>query len=67
MLEKIRHNSHRNHSTRSASKHREMDYVSKRNFGTFLGQLKESFDLVFSMLDDAFRRDTKIAQNLLES
>ena len=39
LLEKIRANSHRSHKSRSTSKVREMEYLSKNGFSTFLNEL----------------------------
>ena len=55
------------HGSRSASKHRDTEYVSKRNFGTFLVSLKESLDNAYSRIDDGFARDVRIIHSVLES
>jgi hypothetical protein len=65
LLEKIRSNAHRGHNSRSASKVRDIDLVSRKNFGVFLGQLYLSFDLVFTRLDEAFKRDAFLTKTAL--
>ena len=44
LYEKIRANSHRGYANRSASKHRDMEYLSKNKFGAFMGYLKETLE-----------------------
>lgn len=41
LLDKIRNNSQRQHENRSASKHREMEYLTIRKFGKFMEMLRE--------------------------
>lgn len=67
LLEKIRANSHRSHKSRSTSKVRDMDYLSKNSFSSFLNELHQSFSIVFAMLEDAYQRDANLTHNLLES
>jgi hypothetical protein len=66
-VDKIRNNSHRKYATRSASKHREAEYLSKNKFGSFLGQLKFSMDLIVKMLEDGHKRENRMLHNLLET
>ena len=66
-MDKIRNNSHRKYATRSASKHREAEYLSKNKFGSFLGQLKFSMDLLVTMLEDGHQRENRMLHNLLET
>ena len=44
-----------------------MDYVNKRDFHTFHTNLRDSFEIILNLLREAFKRDAKIADNLLQS
>ena len=66
-LEKITDHSYKGLSTKSAVRHRELEYMTKRDFRAFHHKLRDSFEVIFSCFRDAFRRDAKIVQNLLES
>ena len=66
-LEKVTDHSYRGLSLKSAVRHRELEYMSKRDFRNFYHKLQETFEIVFKCFKDAFKRDAKIVQNLLES
>ena len=48
-------------------KFREIEYHTRRDFYIFHKKLRATFELVFKLLKDAFKRDSKIVQNLLET
>lgn len=54
LMDKIRNNSHARHTSRSASKKREMDIVSKKHFTQFIELLSDTFDISFGLHEDAF-------------
>lgn len=60
LLDKIRANSLRGHGSRSASKHREMEYLSIRKFGRFLTFLKQSLEGLVQIDEEAHERDLKL-------
>lgn len=47
------------HGARSASKHRESEYISKRAFSRFLNQLKDQFNDVYKRTEDGYARDIR--------
>lgn len=67
LLDKIRANSLRSHGSRSASKHREMEYLSIRKFGRFLTYLKKTIESLTLLDEGAYERDLKMIQLTLES
>ena len=67
LIEKVTTNSFKYHKDKSAIRHRELEYYTKRDFFKFMRKLRDSFEVIFKALKDAFKRDVKIAENLFES
>ena len=67
LMGKIEHHSFKGHLYKSAVRHRELEYLTKREFYQFYMKLRDSFEMILNCLKDAFKRDAKIVQNLLES
>ena len=67
LFEKMSHNNQRRHTSRSISKKRVDDLVTKKHFTTFLDLLTETFDISFALHEDAFQRDAYLTQSQLDS
>jgi septal ring factor EnvC (AmiA/AmiB activator) len=67
LFEKISTTSFKYHRDKAAVRHRELEYFTKRDFFKFMKKLRESLELIFKALKDAFKRDVKIAENLFET
>jgi hypothetical protein len=59
-LDKISDHSFKGHLYKSAVRHRELEYMTKRDFRAFHHKLRESFEVLFGCFQDAFKRDAKI-------
>jgi len=67
ILKKIRDNSFKFHCEKSAIRFKEIEYHSRRDFYAFHRKLRDTFEIIFKMLKDAFKRDAIIVNNLYES
>lgn len=67
LVDKIRNNSHKRYQSRSASKHRDKEYLGKNQFGSFLEKFHFTVDEMIRLLEDGYKRDNKLMHNLLES
>lgn len=67
LVEKVRLNSLQFHRDKAAVRHRELEYFTKRDFTAFQVKLRDSFEILIKMSKEAFKRDAKIAMNLMES
>lgn len=67
LLLKIRDNSFKFQCERSTIRFKELEYHTRRDFYDFHRKLRETFDIVFRMFRDAFKRDTFLANNLYQT
>lgn len=67
LFEKISETSFKYHKDKTAVRHRELEYLAKRDFYKFVHKLRDSMEMVFQCLKDGFKRDVAIANNLFES
>lgn len=67
LVEKVRLNSFQWTRDKAAVRHRELEYFTKRDFTAFQVKLRDSFEILIKMSKEAFKRDSKIATNLMES
>ena len=67
LFDKISETSFKYHKDKAAVRHRELEYMTKRDFYKFVKKLRDSMEMVFRCLKDGFKRDVQIANNLFES
>lgn len=67
LLEKIRYNSQRSHGSRSASKHREKEYITTRKFGAFITFLLQTLEALIKNDEQALRRQARLAELVVQA
>ena len=59
-VDKIADNNLLFHKEKSAVRHRELEYLTKREFREFHAKLREAIEMLIKMEKEAFKRDAKI-------
>ena len=57
LFDKISETSFKYHKDKTAIRHRELEYMTKRDFYKFVHKLRDSMEMIFRCLKDGFKRD----------